>query len=241
MQETSLSKPVVRRATLIASSTGSDMQIILLAIGTAVVYGLLQDQVTARVCVEYFTIGHYDYWNLQDPTLLALEWGVVATWWVGLFLGIALTISARIGRRRPGLTAHDLLRPALLLLASTGIIALAAGIIGYFLARSGAVFLVKPLATVVPPAKQVAFLADLWAHTAAYLAGFLGGIVLCFWSWHQRGRLQAAQSDTGHSNRVESNLKRWERIVLSALVVIGCVGLALGILFLMAVNMLQPA
>jgi hypothetical protein len=213
----------------------------LLAIGIAVVYGLLQDQVTARVCVEYFTIGHHDYWNVQDPTLLALEWGVIATWWVGFFLGIALTISARIGRRRPRLTADDLLRPALLLLASTGCIALAAGVIGYFLALSGGVFLLKPLETVVPHAKQVAFLADLWAHTAAYLAGFLGGIVLCFWSWYQRGRLQAAQFATGYSKSVESHLKRWERIVLSALVVIGCVGLALGILFLLAVNLLQSA
>src|SRR5438105_3328307 len=33
-------------------------KILLLSVATAVAYGIVQDQVTARVCVEYFTIGH---------------------------------------------------------------------------------------------------------------------------------------------------------------------------------------
>jgi hypothetical protein len=32
--------------------------IVLLCVLAAVVYGVLHDQVTARICVEYFTIGH---------------------------------------------------------------------------------------------------------------------------------------------------------------------------------------
>jgi len=35
--------------------------IVALCIGSAVAYGILHDQVTARVCVEYFTIGHPRY------------------------------------------------------------------------------------------------------------------------------------------------------------------------------------
>lgn len=34
------------------------LKIILLCLVSAVGYGILHDQVTARICVEYFTIGH---------------------------------------------------------------------------------------------------------------------------------------------------------------------------------------
>lgn len=229
MQEASLTKSVPGRA---ASSIGASTQIILLSIGGAVLYGILHDQVTARICVEYFTIGHHDYWGLQDPTLLAFEWGVVATWWVGLSLGLVLAICARGGRRRPPLTARHLLRPTLVLLTCTGIIALAAGVIGSVLARSGGVFLVKPLALLVPPTKQVAFLTDLWAHDASYLVGFLGGIVVCIWSWHQRGKLQVMLPDADTS----SGARRGEKIVLSTLMLIGGLGFVAGILFQIAVT-----
>jgi hypothetical protein len=33
------------------------MRILLLSVAAAVLYGILQDQVTARICVEYFTVG----------------------------------------------------------------------------------------------------------------------------------------------------------------------------------------
>ncbi len=59
-----------------------------MGIGASVLYGLLHDQVTARVCVEYFTIGHPRVMASKSPTPLALYWGVVAPWWVGLPAGI---------------------------------------------------------------------------------------------------------------------------------------------------------
>ena len=42
----------------------------ILCIAVAVVYGILHDQVTARVCVEYFTIGHPPMFPTNSPTLL---------------------------------------------------------------------------------------------------------------------------------------------------------------------------
>jgi hypothetical protein len=33
-------------------------KIVFLSVAAAILYGILQDQVTARICVEYFTIGH---------------------------------------------------------------------------------------------------------------------------------------------------------------------------------------
>jgi hypothetical protein len=32
--------------------------IVLISVGMAVAYGIVHDQITARVCVEYFTIEH---------------------------------------------------------------------------------------------------------------------------------------------------------------------------------------
>ena len=57
-------------------------------------------------------------------TLLALGWGVLATWWVGLALGIYLAVACRVGRR-PKLTAGDLVRPLGVLLAWMAVISAA--------------------------------------------------------------------------------------------------------------------
>jgi hypothetical protein len=84
--------------------------IILLSIFASIVYGILHDQITARICVEYFTIGHAPIFGTDHPTLLGIGWGIFATWWVGLFLGIPLAAFARIGKR-PKRTARSLVRP----------------------------------------------------------------------------------------------------------------------------------
>jgi hypothetical protein len=170
---------------------GAAIYIVLLNVGAAVVYGVLHDQVTAHVCIEYVTLGHVNFFNLGSPTLVALEWGFIATWWAGLALGVPVALVARIGKGRPAISAIDLLRPTLVLLGVIGLIALASGMTGYVLARVGGVHLEQPLASQVPYAKQVTFLADLWAHEAAYIAGGLGSIALCIWTWRRRQRSRA--------------------------------------------------
>src|SRR5471030_1137633 len=91
------------------------LSIIFLCIFSAVLYGILHDQITARVCVEYFTIGHPPVFNTDSPTLLGLGWGVIATWWVGLILGVPMACSARFGDR-PTMTAQELFKPIWILL-----------------------------------------------------------------------------------------------------------------------------
>ena len=92
--------------------------IVLFSIAAAVFYGIAHDQVTARVCVEYFTIGHPPVFHTTSPTLLALGWGALATWWVGLPLGIFLACASRLGAW-PRLTVRDLVRPLSLESAAT--------------------------------------------------------------------------------------------------------------------------
>ncbi|HLN27843.1 MAG TPA: hypothetical protein VK395_08870 [Gemmataceae bacterium] len=164
------------------------LKIILLCVMSAIGFGILHDQVTARVCVEYFTIGHPPVFNTESPTLLALGWGILATWWVGLLLGMPAALASRLGSW-PKVTARRWVGLICGLMVVTARTSLLAGVVGYFLAKSGAVWLVEPLASRVPPSKHYAFLADLWAHLASYASGFLGGIALCGWTLFRRWRM----------------------------------------------------
>jgi hypothetical protein len=161
------------------------LKIIGVCILAAVVYGILHDQVTARVCVEYFTIGHPRIFATDSPTLLGIGWGVVATWWVGLILGALLAFAAIRGRR-PRRSVRSLLRPITVLLATMGVISVVAGLVGFILAQTGSLVLVGSLASSVPADRHALFIADLWAHSASYLTGFVGGVVLINRVWRSR-------------------------------------------------------
>jgi hypothetical protein len=166
--------------------------IIALSILVAIVYGILHDQITARICVEYFTVGHPPVFHTQSPTLLGLGWGIIATWWVGLLLGIPLALAARVGSR-PKRSVQSLLRPIVLLLVIMGICALCSGVVGWILARSGVMMLVGELRSRLPHEKHAAFLADAWAHSASYLVGFLGGLLVVVAVWRSRSGKSSEQ------------------------------------------------
>jgi hypothetical protein len=159
--------------------------IVMLTVAAGVVYGVLHDQVTARVCVEYFTIGHPPLIPSASPTLLALAWGIVATWWVALPMGVALASSARLGERRP-VSARQLIKPIATLLVSMGCVALIAGVTGYALAARHLIVPNEWVLLNISQAKQAAFMGDWWAHSASYFSGFLGAIVLCAYVWRSR-------------------------------------------------------
>jgi hypothetical protein len=168
--------------------------IIVLSIVMAVVYGIAHDQVTARICVEYFTIGHPPVFGTDDPTLLGIGWGIIATWWVGLILGVPLAVAARFGHR-PKRDAHTLVWPLAWLMGFSAVLALTSGIIGWSLASLGCVELVGHMADAVPPDRHVAFLANGFAHTSSYAAGFLGGIVVIVQVWRSRNVGPASTAD----------------------------------------------
>src|SRR5262245_51316307 len=111
----------------------------------AVVFGVAHDLVTANVCVEYFTVGHPKLIESNDPASLALAWGVVGTWWVGLLLGIALAIAASVGDR-PRTPVRAVLRKVVALLVIMGVASSIAGVVGWVLARNGVFVLVDSLA-----------------------------------------------------------------------------------------------
>ena len=150
------------------------------------IYGIVHDQVTARVCLEYFTVFHPDVFHTQSPTLLAFGWGILATWWASLFIGLVLAVVARAGAR-PRFSANELVPKVALLMAAMAIFALVAGISGYFLQGLG----MEYYATKIPKQIRHTFYADLWAHTASYLGGFIGGLILCISVWRIRDKRQS--------------------------------------------------
>jgi hypothetical protein len=139
----------------------------------AICYGILHDQVTARICLEYFTVFHPPVFPTQSPTLLALGWGIIATWWMGAGIGFLLAVSARLGRW-PRTSARELTPRVIRLLVLMACSAAAFGAIGYFAGQ-----MPRDLSDLIAAGLQRRFLADWWAHMASYASGFFGALGLC--------------------------------------------------------------
>lgn len=165
------------------------ISIVVLSVLAAIAYGIVHDQITARVCVEYFTIGHPPVFVFEtsDPTLLGFAWGIIATWWMGVLLGVPLAVAARAGSR-PKWSLFSLIRPITILLGIMGVSALVSGIAGWLAAKNGLIFLVGPMAETIPHDRHILFLADLWAHSASYIVGFVGGIAVIISVWRSRSQ-----------------------------------------------------
>ena len=163
------------------------VRIILFCVVAAIVYGIIHDNITARICLEYFTIGHPAIFGTDSPTLLGIGWGIVATWWVGLLLGVPLAFAAQSGVL-PKRSPHSLVRPVLILLFVMGCCAALAGFIGFLAAVAHLVYLVPPFDTMVPASRQVPFLTAMWIHSASYLVGFVGGVILIVRTWRSRNQ-----------------------------------------------------
>lgn len=163
------------------------LKIIAGCIVAAMLYGIVHDQVTARIYLPYFTVFHPPVFNTESPTLIAIGWGIIATWWVGAFLGVLLALSARLGHRAK-LTFRELLPLVMRLLCVMAACALLAGTLGYFVGRVPDEF-----RGIVSPGNERRFLADWWAHNASYAGGIIGGIVLCVVAYRRRVRLSSAR------------------------------------------------
>jgi len=130
--------------------------------------------------VEYFTIFHPPVFTTTSPTLLAFGWGVIATWWAGAMIGVLLAIAALAGSN-PRMYAWQLAPYILRLLLVMALSALMFGCIGYWWGH-----MPEGMANVLPANMERRLLADLWAHSASYASGFLGGMALCVLVWSRR-------------------------------------------------------
>lgn len=161
------------------------LKIIALAMGGAILYGIAHDQITIRICPEYFTVAHRHIFNTGSLALIALAWGVVATWWAGLAAGVAFVLAARAGSPLM-LTWRRFVRPAAVLLLIMAIVATLAGFAGHWMASTGRISSVQAWGLMIPVEKQADFMADVFTHACSYLAGGLGSIVIALMVAWQR-------------------------------------------------------
>jgi hypothetical protein len=98
------------------------LKIVLASIVAAVIYGVLNDLVTAHLCIEFFKLFPLDIQS-SNPIVIAVVYGVLTTWWVGLILGMVVASAARIGNT-PKLGVADVMRPiGILMLIVAGVAA----------------------------------------------------------------------------------------------------------------------
>jgi hypothetical protein len=151
----------------------------------AMVYGVLNDQITSSISWEYFYFGK----SLEErlglnvpPAPGALHWeaakiGMQATWSVGLILGAAMLIANNPRRTRPQLSYLRMLRilPGVFLIAIA--FAIVGGIAGYFgcLNWASPDFAEMWTAQMFRPRRFI----GVWG---VHLGGYVGGLLAAVWA-----------------------------------------------------------
>lgn len=175
----------------------------------ACIFGVVNDQITIRICFEYFSEGFHKVMVKEtvigkflsafpnNPTLWGTTWGIMATWWMGAILGILLCICARLGSW-PRLSPRRLVKPVFLcilfLLATMFVLAL----VKYYFGKEPSedeVVKKLPLYGIqnlnllnnVDMGRRYLFCAFI--HSLDYLIGFIYGIGVIGWSVYERWRL----------------------------------------------------
>lgn len=153
------------------------IRIVALFAALAAVYGVVHDQVTARVCLEYFTIAHPSVLRSDSPTWLGLTWGILAGAPAGAFAGAMVGLAAgesalsKLGWRH-------FLPSALRLCALMAVAAALAGASGHFLTARGHVSMLAEYADRIPSERHPRFMAVVYAHLASFGVGLAGTLVI---------------------------------------------------------------
>jgi len=161
-------------------------KIVLMSVLAAMAYRVVQDQVTVRVCVEYFAMGHNPVLSTESTALLAYGRWMIASWWWGLLLGVPLAAAARFGSK-PKTKAVTLREPMIHLLVRVACYAVLAGLAGYFAVKQGWFGVIESMEHDLVPEREAAYIAVLWAHWTAYGSSAVEGIAFCIRTWRRRG------------------------------------------------------
>ncbi len=184
--------------------------IIIGSILAAITYGIINDQITARICLEYFSKGfHKDMmmsWrdpifkklrnilmNSSSPTTYAFIWGTIATWWVGAIGGIPLAIIARLGSPWvPGVDSKELVKPLKIALPSIAAGTFLTGLYTYLKYKNNTSLINNyrnmyyMAMSGVSESNLLGFIVDSNIHFAAYAGGGLAGLALIGYTAYKR-------------------------------------------------------
>jgi hypothetical protein len=176
--------------------------IILVATAVASIYGVGHDQVTYSISPEYYTKFKFIQFNLADalaaqhmtqPRSAVVMVGILATWWMGLYIGILIGVVAFVFK-----DADTMFRCALQALALVLIVTILAGVAGglyghYILAKRGVEWWLPEQLV-----NKRAFITVGAIHDLSYLGGvigLMGGVLFLLLKNHRlRKRERAAES-----------------------------------------------
>jgi hypothetical protein len=151
---------------------------ILLTPVLAGIYGIIHDQLTYSISYEYYTkfkFIQFELWDgdgeaiLTNPRLSVAIVGFMATWWTGIFIGIALGMTGLIHK-----DYKTMLKNICKSIVVTLIIAFITGLLGlaygkFYLAKIGVDWFL-PLNLV----EKGNFIAVGSMHNFSYIGGFIG-------------------------------------------------------------------
>lgn len=160
---------------------------VLVTAFAACVYGILHDQVTVRLCIEYFSVAHPPLFPTGSPTLLAIYWGIAATLPIGTAMGVVLALVSKSGEAPPYPNSR-VVRGVVVLFFAMAVGAFLLGCLGYDLARRELVSVPLAWAHEIPLEKHHRFMAAWFAHSASYFVASVGGALFCMRIWRSRGR-----------------------------------------------------
>jgi hypothetical protein len=172
-----------------------------LAIVAAVLYGIINDQITVSLSPEYFSVfKRQQFWDLLEATGLgqaparvqAIVIGAAATWWFGMLLGLLVGVAGAIGRA-PRLTTRQFLKAVGVVMLVAAGTSLAFGCVGYAQgpvrhgSEPGRIDELWPFLQGIRDTRR-AFAVGCW-HDGAYLGGLIGTILACWrvQKWRRHG------------------------------------------------------
>jgi hypothetical protein len=194
-----------------------EYRFLLITVAAAMMYGILNDQITSRISWEYFYYGK----KLADvlpaepmphPRLYweAVKIGAQATWTAGLIIGVVLLFANNPTKRWPQLSQAQLLRMLLVIFAITIACAALLGLAGY----TGKLAIVsEDFAQMIRKneMRPHRFLAVFGIHLGGYAGGLIGLLVTIPWILIKRRACAAwLQKHSGQSEpaRQTSALER---------------------------------
>lgn len=166
---------------------GALVLLLLVALPIAGVFGVIHDQVSYTVSHEYFTKFKFFQFGFLDASIpervRAGAIGFLASWWMGIPIGLLVAPVALIHRSAQA-TLKFGLRSYLLLVAFTGVFAIAGLGFGFF--RTRTIDLTDYQHWFIPPDVVALrpFLCTGYMHNSAYLGGIAGvGVAWVYHFW----------------------------------------------------------
>lgn len=164
------------------------------------IYGIIHDQITYTISTEYYTKFKFIQFGLENlgenigtdinpeiqlknPRLGAGIVGLMATWWVGMFIGIILAIVGLTHRN-----GKEMFISTIKAFILTVIIALFTGFFGFIY---GKIFSINNTSSLYLPKNTINidnFIIVGSIHNFSYLGGLIGLIIGIVYSFKQRRR-----------------------------------------------------